>query len=111
MTPELKNKKESGLKNKQKKSDIKISTKKNSTDFSEKEVSVITKTTKPQVLIQTERINNYQKDPIYNWAWLRNKSQLIKFCCSIIICIIILLTFFLSLKTYNMVKDLHEIIF
>lgn len=66
MTTELKNKKSSDLKSKQKKSNLKVSVNKDSSSFSEKEVSVITKTTKPQVVIQTERINNYQKDPIYN---------------------------------------------
>lgn len=111
MSPELKNKKTLNSKSKQKKSDIKVPIKKDSADFFEKEVSVITKTTKPQVVIQSEKIDELQKNCMHDWTiWFRNKHQLIKFCCIIVVCIIILLTFFLSLKTYNMVKDLHNII-
>jgi len=111
MTPELKNKKKPEIKNKQNKSDIETSIKKNTPNFPGKEVSVITKTTKPQVMIQSEKINRSQENLMYNWTILtKDKNHLIKFCCITIMGIIILLTFFLSLKTYNMIKDLYNII-
>ena len=111
MTIELKNKKKLGIKNKQNKSNIETFIKKSTPNFPEKEVSVITKTTKPQVMIQSEKIDRSQENLIQNWTILTNdKNHLIKFCCIIITWIIILLTFFLSLKTYNMIKDLYNII-
>ena len=83
--------------------DTNISIKKNTSDSSGNNVSVITKTTKPQIIIQSEKIGD--KTNIYP-----NKHKLIKFCCMIILCIIILLTFFLTLKVYNMLSDIHNII-
>ena len=112
MTPELKNKKKpEEIKNKQNKPNIETFIKKDTPNFPEKEVSVITKTTKPQVVVQSEKINKSQENLIHNWIILtKDKNHLIKFCCITIMGIIILLTFFLSLKTYNMIKDLYNII-
>ena len=74
-------------------------------DSSDDSVSVFTKTTNPKVIIKSEDIRN-------NWNFTqeesRNKHRLLKFLCVIIICLIILMTFFLSLKTYNAVNKLSE---
>lgn len=67
-------------------------------------VSVITKTTAPKVIIQSENITN--NEDIVNK--ISNKHLLLKFICLVIMCIILLMTFFLSLKTYNAVNDLSE---
>ena len=99
------NKKTINTKTNTRKTNTKISIKKNTSNSLENNVSVITKTTKPQVIIQSEKIEkNVDK---YIWT---NKHKLIKFCCMIILCIIILITFFLTLKVYNMLSDIHNII-
>ena len=67
-------------------------------------ISVITKTTTPKVIIQSESITN--NEDIVNQ--ISNKHLLLKFICFVIMCIILLMTFFLSLKTYNAVNDLSE---
>ena len=70
---------------------------------SEPNISVITKRTNPKVIINSENCKNDYND------WLhhnRKKHKLLKFACFIIICIIILMTFFLCLKTYNIVNEL-----
>jgi Fe2+ transport system protein B len=67
-------------------------------------VSVITKTTAPKVIIQSENITN--NEDIVNQ--ISDKHLLLKFICFVIMCIILLMTFFLSLKTYNAVNDLSE---
>ena len=68
-------------------------------------VSVITKTTAPKVIIQSENVNRKQLDQI------NNKHLLLKLICFIIMCIILLITFFLSLKTYNSVNELTNYIY
>lgn len=67
----------------------------------ESSVSVITKTTNPKVMIQSEHICDtncqcYQdsKHGFLRCAWL------------VVMCVIILITFFLSLKTYNIVGSM-----
>ena len=60
--------------------------------------SVITKTTRPKVVIQSENIEND--------CSICHNHKMIKFIFLIVICCIILITFFLSLKTYNMVNEL-----
>lgn len=67
-------------------------------------VSVITKTTTPKVLIQSENINNNEN--ILNE--INDKHLLLKLICFVIMCIISLMTFFLSLKTYNNVNELSD---
>ncbi len=69
----------------------------------ESNVSVITKTTNPRVVIQSE---NFDKDS----QWDLHKHMLLKFICLIVMCTIILITFFVSIKTFCMVKDLTQYI-
>ena len=64
-------------------------------------VSVITKTTTPKVVIQSENVNNNNKV-------LEDKHLLLKLVCFVIMCIILLMTFFLSLKTYHAVNELSD---
>lgn len=76
---------------------------------SEKEssnVSVITKTTTPKVVIQSEKVSN--NEDISNE--INDKHLLLKLICFVIMCIILLMTFFLSLKTYNAVNELSDYI-
>lgn len=65
-------------------------------------ISVLTKTTNPKVVISSENF----KDNWNNLPCCWKKHKLLKSICFIIICIIILMTFFLSLKTYNIVNEL-----
>lgn len=67
-------------------------------------VSVITKTTTPKVLVQSENITNNEN--ILNE--INDKHLLLKLICFIIMCVILLMTFFLSLKTYNAVNELSD---
>ena len=67
------------------------------------DVSVFTRSTNPKVIIESEEINNN-----YRKKTNRNRDKILKFLCSIIMCLIILMTFFLSLKTYNTVQDLSK---
>lgn len=71
---------------------------KQSSNVTEAGVSVITKTTNPKVLIQSE---NFDKNPYA-------EHQLLKFICMIVMCTIILITFFVSIKTYNLVQELSN---
>jgi len=64
----------------------------------EENFSVITKSTRPKVVIQSENIENEYS--IYH------NHKMIKSIFLVVICCIILITFFLSLKTYNMVNEL-----
>lgn len=75
--------------------------KRNTSWDSESTVSVITKTTGPKVVIQSEDVGDVTHS--YNQ---KQKDSLLKFICMIVMCAIILITFFLSLKTYNMVSEL-----
>lgn len=85
----------------------KIISDKKQTNTPETNVSVFTKTTNPKVVIKTEKLEN-------DWNGClcknQNKHKIICFFCFIIICIIILATFFLSLQTYNIVNKLAEYI-
>jgi hypothetical protein len=72
------------------------------TNHTNSTVSVFTKTNNPKVIIKSENINNECNN---FWGNL-NKHKLIKFTCIVIICVIVLMIFFLSLKTYNRVNDL-----
>jgi hypothetical protein len=65
-------------------------------------VSVFTKTTTPKVVIQSEKMDN---TGIYQNVC---KHRIIKSACLIIMGIIILMTFFLALKTYNSVNELSD---
>jgi len=63
-------------------------------------VSVITKTTTPKIVIQSENVNDNSK--LSNE--ISDKHLLLRLICFIIMCIILLMTFFLSLKTYHAVN-------
>ena len=70
----------------------------------ETNVSVITKTTNPRIVIQSENFNR-------DYQFGLHKHTLLKFICLIIMCVIILITFFISIETFDMVRDLtHYII-
>lgn len=66
-------------------------------------VSVITKTTTPKVVIQSENVNN---NNLLNE--INDKHLLLKLICFVIMCVILLMTFFLSLRTYNAVNELSD---
>ena len=74
-----------------------------STNSSNTNVSVFTRTTNPKVIIESENVNWS-----FEWKEHHGKHKLLKFICMMIMCLIILMTFFLSLKTYNMVHNLSE---
>ena len=87
-----------------KKDDISdVVTEKSSIDNSEVGVSVFTKTTNPKVVIQSERVNKS--------AFIGNQNvcehKFLKSVCVIILGIILLMIFFLTLKTYNTVNELY----
>lgn len=70
-------------------------------------VSVITKSTKPKVIVNSEEIKdneyiNLKRNEQSKVIWMR------KFLCSIIMWIIILITFFVSLKIYSITKEINE---
>jgi hypothetical protein len=71
---------------------------------SEPSVSIFTKTTNPKVIIQSEKVGAPQN--IQNI----HRHRILKFVCLIVMSVIILMTFFLSLKTYNTVNELHQIL-
>ena len=62
-------------------------------------VSIFTKTTNPKVIIQSENVNNHSQSIC--------RHRLLKSIYLIILGIIVLMTFFLSLKTYNIVNELY----
>lgn len=63
-------------------------------------VSVFTKTTTPKVVIQSENVSTPQIIQSIN------RHRILKSACLIVMGIIVLMTFFLSLKTYNVVSEL-----
>ena len=70
---------------------------------SDSEVSVFTKTINPKLIIESEKIKDKCSEQTN-----RSKHKLLKFLCLVIMCSIVLITFFLSLRTYNTVKELSE---
>jgi hypothetical protein len=79
---------------------------KNTPDNSETDVSVFTKTRSPKVVIQTEDLENKKLYKNQNIC----SCRLLKFVCLIIMSIIVLMTFFLSLKTYTVVNELSALL-
>jgi len=69
---------------------------------SDANVSVFTKTTNPNVVINSEDVATYGKQRFH-------KHRILKSVCLIVMGIIILMTFFLSLKTYNAVNELYQL--
>lgn len=78
-----------------------VVTEKKISNHNDTDVSVFTKMTTPKVVIQSEEIDS----PIITQNICRH--SILKFTCLIIMGIIILMTFFLSLKTYNSVNELY----
>ena len=64
-------------------------------------VSVFRKTTSPKVIIESDEINSCT-------CKSRNTHKVLGVLCFMVICLIILMTFFLSLKTYNMVNEMSQ---
>ena len=71
---------------------------------SETGVSVFTKTTSPKVILHSEKLNIAKT----NQKNLR-MCRLLKSVCLIVLGIVILMTFFLSLKTYHAVNELYQL--
>lgn len=83
-----------------------VVTEKKHADSSEANVSVFTKTTNPKIIIESENLKNNNMFSLEK----QNKYNMLIFFCFIIMCIIILATFFLSLQTYDTVNKLAEYI-
>lgn len=79
---------------------------KNETDNLGTGVSVFTKTTNPKVVVQSEKVNDS--------VCLNNqnicKHRFLKSVCMVILAIILLMMFFLTLKTYHTVNELYLLI-
>ena len=71
-------------------------------DNSETGVSVFTKSTSPKLIIQSEKIDSPDIDQNIS------RHSILKSVCLIIMGVIILMTFFLSLRTYNNVIELSN---
>ena len=65
-------------------------------------VSVFTKTTNPNIIINSEDVAVWRKQNFH-------KHRIIKSVCLLVMCVIILMTFFLSLKTYNTVNEIYQL--
>lgn len=76
---------------------------KNRDEHLETGVSVFTKTTNPRVVIQSEQVNDT--------SFFKNQNvcghRFLKSVCLIILAIVLLMVFFLTLKTYNTVNELY----
>ena len=70
---------------------------------SEANVSVLTKTTNPKIIVESENLKNSYDVPLCNNS---RKHGLLKSVFFIVICIIILMMFFLTIRIYNMVDEL-----
>jgi len=70
-------------------------------------VSVFTKNRSPKVIVKSENLNN-NCDIIPHQNIYRH--NMLKSLCLIVMCIIILITFFLSLSTYSTVSKLSHLL-
>jgi len=70
-------------------------------DDSNENVSVITKMRSPDVVLKSERIRNNGYSNVCTW-----KIRMLEFTCLITMCIVILATFFLSIRIYSMLNEL-----
>ena len=91
-------------KDSKKESVFEVAVEKKLSDNSDANVSVFTKTTSPKVVVQAEKLGNFG----FNQNIYRHKILL--FACLIIMGIVILMTFFLALKTYSNVNELSDYI-
>ena len=66
-------------------------------NINENNSSVIIKSTRPKVVVQSEDIKD---------NCIHHETKIIKSMLLVVMCLIILITFFLSLRTYNMVNKL-----
>lgn len=76
----------------------------------ETSVSVITKTSAPKVVVHREKVESNDC-----CVWKKCESwfcphRFIKFLCMIVMVMIILFTFFLSVKTYRIANETHEML-
>jgi len=69
-------------------------------------VSVFTKTINPKVVIQSGNLENTKTCQNQNVC----SCRFLKFVCLMIMSIIVLMTFFLALKTYNIVNELAALL-
>lgn len=69
-------------------------------------VSVFTKTTNPKIVIQSENLEDTRVCQNQNIC----SCRFLKFVCLMIMCIIVLMTFFLTLRTYNIVNELSALL-
>lgn len=67
----------------------------------ETNVSLLTKRTGPSVIIQSENMDTH-----FDYKNIR-KRRILKSICMIVLGIIIMMTFFLSLRTYNIVTNMN----
>ena len=70
-------------------------------------VSVFTKNRNPKVIVRSENLEG-SCDTISHQKLCKHK--ILKFLCLIVMCIIVLMTFFLSLSTYNTVSKLSHLL-
>lgn len=82
-------------------------TKEKNSDSNEANVSVFTKNRNSKVIVWSENLNNNYDSLSYQ---NRNKHKFIKFLCVMIMCLIVLMTFFLSLSTYNTINKLSHLL-
>lgn len=73
----------------------------------ESDVSVFTKTTNPKVVVESE---NLKEKCNISLQKCHCKHKILKCLCFIILSIVVLMTFFLALKTYNTVNELADYI-
>ena len=73
----------------------------------ENDVSVFMKTTSPKVIVKSENLKNEWDISLQK---CNCKHKTLMFLCSLILCIILLIMFFLTLKTYNTVNELSDYI-
>ena len=81
-------------------SDFEIVTEKNNNP--DAKVSVFTKTTNPKVIIQSDKLASSETNKNIH------RHRILKSIYLIVMGIIVLITFFLSLKTYNIVNELYQ---
>lgn len=79
---------------------------KKTSENSETGVSVFTKTTNPKIVVQSENLENSKVCQNQNIC----SCRFLKFVCLMIMSIIVLMTFFLALRTYNIVNELSALL-
>ena len=80
-----------------------VVTEKKEVDNARTEVSVFTKTTNPKVIIQSENVDSSGHCQKQSFCG----HKVLKTICLIILGIVVLINFFLALKTYNIINELY----